>query len=237
MIKKFDEFKVNELKSSTYYDAARKLRKLGGKHIDKAHRLERHSIIMFGREFGEFNVNLDIIEKMSMNYLTKKEEMMSFVKQPSEPLSKGETMVQKSPISIYITAGLMANPLESFNDDEIQACSAVDIMFFGIPSQDESFTETIELFMLSVPIDWEGETFKISDSPVSVAEMEYGVVKFADRKSANKFRSLLSDSDKFKNLVDGIDGMREFFMTYSTGTELDKLYKKLSSMSANTIYA
>lgn len=235
-IKSFENFQINELKHSTYWNAASKLRRLGGQHHDRARKLQRHSYIMNGRDLGELNLNANLIEKMSRNYLTKQDELMLFISNPNEALKKGETLYQKSPIQIYLTSGLMVDPRESFTDEEISDCKSISAMFFGIPSREEKFSEAFELFMMDVPISWENDVFKISDESISFCEMEHGVLKFADRKSAVKFKNIISNKETLKGFVDGLDDIREFFMEYSDASEWDKFFDKLKSISANELY-
>lgn len=235
-IKSFENFQINELKHSTYWSASTKLRKLGGQHHDRARRLQRHSYLMSGRDLGELNLNANLIEKMSKNYLTKQDELMLFISNPNEALKRGETLYQKSPIQIYLTGGHMIDPRESFADEEISDCKSISTMFFGIPSREEKYSETFELFMMDVPITWENNVFKVGDESVYFCEMEHGVLKFADRKSAVKFKNILGNKEVLKSVVDGLDDIREFFMGYSDASEWEKFLDKLKSISTNELY-
>lgn len=240
MIKRFSEFSINELKSDTYRRAATQLRKMGGTHRDRAKNLYRHSYIIDSKEFGTFNLNLNITQKLHMNYITKVEELMYFVKRPDSQLDvkRGEKIVENSPISSYITNLAFNDPKDAFSQEEMQDCTTLDFMFFAMPV-DEKIEEPIELFMLAVPIIWTSdEEFELSDAAVEIWSMDLGIVKFSDRKSANNFKNKCLSQEGLKKLGGSYftNAIREFFMEYSSATELEKFYQKIKQIPTNSLY-
>jgi hypothetical protein len=237
MIKKFDEFKINELKWSTYRSAAEKLKKLGGRHKDRAKDLTRHTYIMGGRHLGLFNVNCDIVRKLSMNYITRQHEKMNFVVlSDRKDAGLNEEILKQAPLPVYITGSMWVNVKESFSDDDLVSCSGLDFMFFAIP-EDESIEDTFEMFMLTIPIKWiSDEQFVLSDHPNSFFEMDLGIVKFSDRKSAIKFRNQLLSQENLKDHLDGYQNLREFFMEFSQADQWEKLFEKMKKININQLY-
>lgn len=237
MIKKFDEFQVNELKFQTYYDAASKLRRKGRIHCDRADKIQKHAYDSLGKHLGAFNMNYDIIEKVAKNYLKKIDEPMLFIKNTKEEptrltsLQKAETTIQKAPSPTYITGALAP-----FLEEEPQTYDEIVFMIFGIPVH-PGYKEATDFFGISIPIEWNNDTFSVKKGAARLVDVgENGIVKFSDRKSAIKFKTKFLEPNNFKKMCDEIDSLREFFMEHSEATEWDNLLSELRNINTNDLY-
>lgn len=114
-------------------------------------------------------------------------------------------------------------------------CGSIDLFVHGIP-EDDRVHETFEMFMISISLDWiSDEEFKLSDKNISLYEMENGIIKFSDRKSAMKFKNIF-DKKTVNKRISGFDELRNFFMEFSSAEELYKLFDKIKSISTNDLY-
>lgn len=237
MIKKFNDFNiVNELKHSTYKSAASKLRRIGGTHTDRANNLNQWSYISLGKPLGIFNMHFDILSLENTRRSTWNEFLI-----PSKIITKyfkGNTkLIKKGPLPVYLWGGLVDNPYEIFNEEDIESLEFLNIMIGAIS---EECHETCYTFFISTKISWENGSFKIVSGSSGIDhvsnEVGDGIAFFSDRKSAIKFKNVFLSQDNLRKMVDGFEELREFFMEYSTGEEWSNYFNELQSISINKLY-
>ncbi len=237
MIKKFNEFDIiNELKHSTYQSAASKLRRIGGVHKNRANNLNQWSYISLGKPLGTFNMHFDVLSMENTRRSTWDEFII-----PSKIITndfKGNTkIVKKGPLPVYLWGGLVDNPYELCNEDNMESLGSLNVMVGAIS---EECHESCYTFFISTKLIWEDGSFKIvsGSSELDPVNTEIGdtIALFSDRKSALKFKNVFLKQDNLRKMIDGFEELREFFMDYSTGEEWNNYFNELQSISINKLY-
>jgi hypothetical protein len=242
MIKKFKDFKINELNKSTYMSAALKLRKSGEKK--RASDLEFWAYNKDTIKFGTFKVNADIYQNTDTK-LTK------YIM----PMNKGKkSPVIEGPIDLYLTLDTNLN----LGDIDDENTSPFDLVYWDASDETEFNSISIivygqsfehskgqrlmseyissELFTIKLKVEHQIDdsfilTGEVSIEPPLMAEEEDKIL-FADANSANNFKKHFLN----KELLSKIDGFREFFMEHSSFEEYEKLFKLLNQIPVNQLY-
>jgi len=243
MIHKWNDFqKVNELKHSTYSIAATKLRRLGGVHKERASKLSQWSYISLGKHLGTFNMKFDIQSIEFENWKTKEKTWENCLlpnKITSKNVNRRINMVKEGPLPVYIWGGLVDNPYEFYGDNPYENMTHISCMLGAIS---EECYYTSYCFFISVKVEWIDGYMKIVPGSAELGTVHSGdsdvegIAFFSDRQSALKFKKQFLTQDNMRNMVDGFEELREFFMEHSTGEEWGNYFKELQSISVNKIY-
>jgi hypothetical protein len=243
MIKKWNDFqKINELKHRTYQDAAVKLRKLGGVHKERASKMEQWSYISLGKHLGTFNMKFDIQSLQFENWKTKEKTWENCLvpnKITSKDVHRKMNMVKEGPLPVYLWGGLVDDLNEIYGDDMQDSLTHISCMFGAIS---EECYNTCYCFFISVKVEWVDDEMKIVPGSAELDTVHSGdsdvegIAFFADRQSALKFKKQFLNQENMRNMVDGLDELREFFMEHSTGEEWNNYFKELQSISVNKIF-
>ena len=147
-------------------------------------------------------------------------------------------MIKEGPLPVYLWGGLADDPNEMYSEP-INQLSFINIMVGAIS---EEVTETTYCFFINVKVEWVDDMMKIVPGSASLdpvldgnSDIE-GIAFFADRASAMKFKKLFLTQENLRNMIDGMDDLREFFMEYSSAEEWDNFFKVLQSINTNNIY-
>jgi hypothetical protein len=243
MIQKWNDFqKIDELKHITYQNAANKLRKLGGVHKERGSKLNQWSYIKLGKHLGTFNMKFDIQSVEFENWKTKGKTWENCLL-PNKITSKNVTrrinMVKEGPLPVYLWGGLVDDLNEIYGDDMQDSLTHISCMF-GVISE-ECYNPSY-CFFISVKVEWVDDDMKIVPGSAELDTVHSGdsdvegIAFFADRQSALKFKKQFLNQENMRNMVDGIDELRDFFMEHSTGEEWNNYFKELQSISINKIY-
>ena len=243
MIKKWNDFqKINELKHRTYQDAAVKLRRLGGVHKERASKLDQWSFISLAKHLGTFNMKFDIQSVEFENWKTKEktwEDCLLPNKITSKNVNRRINMVKEGPLPVYIWGGLVDNPYEFYGDNPEDNMTHINCMIGAIS---EECYNTYYCFFISVKVEWVDDVMKIVPGSAEIDSVHSGdsdvegIAFFSDRQSALKFKKQFLNQDNMRNMVDGFDELREFFMEHSTGEEWNNYFNELQLISVNKIY-
>ena len=243
MIKKWNNFQpMNELKHSTYQDAAVKLRRLGGVHKERASKLDQWSFISLGKHLGTFNMKFDIQSVKFENWKTKEitwENLLIPNKITHKDVHRKMNMVKEGPIPVYLWGGLVDDPNEIYGDFPQNSMTNINCMV-GVIS--EEFYNVAYCFFISVKVEWVDDEMKIVPGSAELDTVHSGdsdvegIAFFSDRQSALKFKKQFLNQDNMRNMVDGFDELREFFMEHSSGEEWNNYFKELQSISVNKIF-
>jgi len=243
MIKKWNNFQpINELKHSTYQDAAVKLRRLGGVHKERASKLDQWSFISLGKHLGTFNMKFDIQSVKFENWKTKEitwENCLVPNKITHKDFHRKMNMVKEGPLPVYLWGGLVDNPYEFYGDNPEDNMTHINCMV-GVIS--EECYHTSYCFFINVKVEWIDGEMKIAPGSAEIDSVHSGdsdvegIAFFADRQSALKFKKQFLTQDNMRNMVDGFEELRDFFMEHSTGEEWNNYFKELQSISVNKIY-
>lgn len=234
MIKKFDNFLIEELNPQTYRNAAHFMNKLGGKHSDRAKALFAWSRRPELSEYGVFNINMNAYSRETSKGMNI--EFRGYKSKQSYELE----LVKQGPIECTLSDIEIIDPLDNYSSDDVKKSESIFITFYFIPTDQElEANYATDCFVFDIRIKWEKEGFddimRVSHIIVSGNNDTDDKYLFSDRKSAWNFKkkvlnkeSLLK-TNKFKRL-------RDFFMEYSTALELEKFFTLLSSISINKLY-
>jgi len=243
MIKKWNDFqKINELKHRTYQDAAVKLRKLGGVHRERASKISQWSYISLGKHLGTFNMKFDIQSVEFENWKTKEktwENLLIPNKITSKDVHRKMNMVKEGPLPVYLWGGLVDDLNEIYGNNPKDILTHISCMFGAIS---EECYNTCYCFFISVKVEWVDDEMKIVPGSAELDTVHSGdsdvegIAFFADRQSALKFKKQFLNQENMRNMVDGFDELREFFMEHSTGEEWNNYFKELQSISVNRIF-
>lgn len=243
MIKKWNDFQpTNELKHSTYQNAATKLRRLGGIHKERASKMTQWSYISLGKHLGTFNMKFDIQSVEFENWKTKEktwEDCLLPNKITSKDVNRKINMVKEGPLPVYIWGGLVDNPYEFYGDNPEDSMTHINCMV-GVIS--EECNHTSYCFFINVRVEWVDGELRVVPGSADIDSVHSGdsdvegIGFFADRQSALKFKRQFLTQDNMRSMVDGFDDLREFFMEYSNGEQWNNYFKELQSISVNKIY-
>jgi hypothetical protein len=240
MIKKFKDFKINELNKSTYMSAALKLRKSGDKK--RASDLEFWAYNKDTIKFGTFKVNADIYQDTD----TTKYIM------PMKRANNKKSPVTEGPIDLYLTLDTNLNrggidnernnSFDSIYWDDTEEFNSICIIVYGqlfeYSNGQRLMSDYIssELFTIELKVEHQSDdsfilTNEVSIEPPFMAEEEDKIL-FADVNSANNFKKYFLN----KELLSKVDGFREFFMEYFRPEDYEKFFKLLNQIPANQLY-
>jgi hypothetical protein len=245
MIKKFNNFSINELKSSTYLSAASKLK--GGGHEKRGEDLDRWSKMHDTRDFGVFNLGFEIREfKVISRRNGKKTWERSNV--PLSYLDKNlsverkkdleeSRLIKSSPNSCHVSSCLIDEIEEMYGDDPTTLFS-LGVTFAFSPDESNGM---IYPFYLCLDLKWDEEdTFVVSDKAwIDETSNDFeGMFFFADRKSAVKFKNLLTEENiKRLSTSENFDSLRDFFVNNAKDSkQWSKFFNTLRSINTNLIY-
>ena len=221
MIKKFNEFSVNELKTTTYLSAANKLKKLG--HQKRASELSFWAHNKDSYKFGTFSIKADVWNNKYGNFIAPISDREIY-----NEAKYGEKIKQEGPIDVYINFD--SNKDFYYDDPEFDA---IWISVYGT-SKEHNVTDALFTIVFKVKhVDdgsfvLTGETFI---DPTFSSQHE-GKILFDDRGSANRFKiNFLNE-----NFPKYVDGLREIFLELSTPEEYQKMLNLLSEISVNQLY-
>lgn len=242
-IKNWNNFQpINELKRSTYQNAAHKLRKLGGIHKERASKMTQWSYISLGRHLGTFNMKFDIQSVEFENWKTKEKTWTDCLlpnKITSKNINRKMKMLKEGPLPVYIWGGLVDNPYAFYGDNPQDNMTHINCMIGVISEECNDFSYC---FFINVKVEWIDGEFRVvpgsSDiDPVHSGDSDVeGIGFFADRQSALKFKRQFLTQDNMRKMVDGFEELREFFMEYSNGEQWNNYFKELQSISVNKLY-
>jgi hypothetical protein len=97
MIRKFNDFKVNELNTSTYLSAANKFKKLGGRHEKRASELSFWAHNKDSYKFGTFSIKADVWNGKYGSFIAPISDREIYNKEKNKYKIK-----QEGPIDVYI---------------------------------------------------------------------------------------------------------------------------------------
>jgi len=245
MIKNFNNFSINELKSSTYLSAADKLKSSG--HEKRGDELHRWSMMHDTRDFGKFNLGFEIREfkvtsrkngkttweksNVPLSYLD-----MSFLSAEQRKHLEESKLIKSSPNSCHVCNcfldqihDLYKYPMES---------KYLGVTFEFTPDDGKG---TVFPFYLCVDLKWDDEDmFGIGDNAwIDETSNDFeGMFFFADRKSAVKFKNLLTEENiKRLSTSENFDSLREFFVNNAKDSkQWIKFFSTLRSINTNLIY-
>ena len=242
MIKKFNDFSINELKTNTYRSASQKLKSLS--HEKRGEDLERWSRMRDTRDFGLFNLGFEIREfevrsrrdggmkweksNVPLSYLNKK------LSGDKKSLLDGSRLVKGSPNSCHVSFCLLDGIEEMYSTP--RECTHLGLAFGFIPEESNG---VIYPFYLCVDLEWDDEDmFVVKDSSAWIDDTANdfeGIFFFSDRKSAVNFKKLLTE-DNIRRLGE-IDEVRDFFVNNAKDSkQWSKFFTTLQSINTNKIY-
>lgn len=264
MIKKFKDYINEELKSDTYYNAAKKLRELGGAHEERGKNIlnwvdtsKKRKILEASKPYGEYSMNYQVVSGVyrNTNHTTGKiieREFNDIYSNKTEyKIDKGDiSSVRKSPNKCYISLISCTDFEEDYSPEDIETIIVIYINVFII---DIESGKSVHAFNYEVPIVWADESFKLwGNIRVGVGWNEdESKILFSDRVSAVKFKKMMKRDNIIKLMscetgyVDQVTGkkenyyddvLRKFFMEYSTAEEMEKLFKLIESVPVNSLW-
>jgi len=253
--------KFNELTSHTYRRASLALNKLGGVHVDRAVKLQDYAADLDrkrrekelletrnkAKENGTFLLNAEITNSIS-NYRPAVGPLITqdFIqisrpgtynnwKNRKNPIDNFQ-LYKEGPINIYISGLYIDDWLEMELDVEQEISLGLEVIAIG-----DFCKYAAGIFKIHVGIKWDKSnptepSFSITDNVyIGHSWNDDLCLKFADRKSAVKFKNLLKEP---KRLIpdENLRVIRELFMTYSTAADMDKYFEMLGKINVNSLY-
>ncbi len=255
--------KFNELTSQVYRRAANELDKLGGIHKRRASDLadyaveiemkkredERLSNIEKAKLNGTFLLNAEVIKTISdhkPSIGTKSNNASIEILNPGTYRKwkdnpalgrKNFSISEEAPIDVYISDLYVDDWMEMGIEDFIQDKTALGMEVIVVSNTTKY---ACGIFKIYVGLEWDTSSadpvFSIKDNVyIGNSWNDDLCLKFADRKSAVKFKNLLKYP---KNLIHqgNLEYLRELFMTYSTAADMDKYFEMLGKLNINLLY-
>ncbi len=251
-----DNFKQFELKQSTYLSASKKATKYG--HHNKSDQFDKWSHIAGSidghtktpHELGKFNFFARIFEHSKASYTGNNSISYGL---PVKKIFRGNmtlsqfsstldkiTLSQESPITGYITAINIIPDDELTENDEGTGSEPAEFILLKVivtyVDSDNNFIRLMNIqpdssaFKIKIPITWYDNEFEIT----TAFDVEIDGIVFSDRKSAYKFKKVLSD---IKKIYPGeFEKIREYFMEYSDAKEFDKMLNLLKTIPIHEFY-
>jgi hypothetical protein len=221
MIRKFNDFKVNELNTSTYLSAANKFKKLG--HEKRASELSFWAHNKDSYKFGTFSIKADVWNGKFVNFIAPISDREIYNKEKNKYKIK-----QEGPIDVYINFD--SNKDFYYDDPEFDA---ICISVYGT-SKEHGVTDALFTIVLKVKHEDDGGFVLTGETFIdpTISSQHEGKILFDDRGSVNRFkRNFLNE-----NFPKYVDGLREIFLELSTHEEYQKMVKLLSEISVNQLY-
>lgn len=247
-MKKFNEFSINELKSSVFKAAAGKLKKLGGIHISRAHELElwakikeKEEDIENGKEYGIFSMNFNITEIQRAVTTAGKKDIEKTV--DIEPMSLKNThkLIKEGPNKAHIITFYFED-WEDLNVDLSKELFYLRLMVIIMPTDDKIFEE-FDAFHILVPIKWTENEFTIDNSKETIVESGWNdwhtKILFSNRIDASKFKRKVLNKSGLDKLIhkSSKESIRNLFMQHSYAEEIEKFYNKVLEVSVNQLFS
>jgi hypothetical protein len=245
MIKKWLDFKLNELNFSTYDMTAAKLSKLGGKHKERASKIRHWGYLSSScRDIGLLNMNFNLQSFKCVHWKTKAETHQVYLVPTTKMISKIDkrepTIVKNGPIPVYILDAYILDPEEMYDGNIKEMFSHFEIQFNVISEECEY---PASCFLMTIAVEWIGDTFKLVPGSAEITDIlsdesdVEGIALFSDRSSAVKFRNKFLDGDNLKKSMCGLEPIREFFMEYAySAEEWKNLFKYMREIPINKLY-
>lgn len=157
------------------------------------------------------------------------------------PIKDKYELIHESPIEAYISGFYIDDWLEMEENGEgsLQELRALGM---EVCAMGDKSNYAGGIFKIYVGIEWDksdkpGEPFfKIVDKVyIDESWNDELLLKFADRRSAVKFKNLLKFPKKLMTQRN-LDSVREFFMIYSSASDFDKYFEMLSKININSLY-
>lgn len=265
MIKSFKDYINEELKPSTYEDAAKKLNKLGGTHKERGENLLKWVDIVKkkksterSKQYGEYSMNYQVISGISRKINTTTREPINYEFTEiyhkgynyKQPINTDIISVMKGPNKCYISAISCTNPEEEYTPEDMTLIQNIDFCVWIIDTESGISSSA---FNYQIPIKWlDNETFELEgtidiDSGWNDDESR---ILFSDRVNAVRFKRMLKRDNIIKLLnfesgyIDDFTGkketyydcLRKFFMEYSTSEEMEKAFKLIESVPINKLW-
>lgn len=219
MIRKFNDFKVNELNTSTYLSAANKFKKLG--HEKRASELSFWAYNKDSYKFGTFSIKADVWNGKYGNFIAPISDREIYNKESIK-------IKQEGPIDVYINFD--SNKDFYYDDPEFDA---ICISVYGT-SKEHGVTDSLFTIVLKVKHEDDGAFVLTGETFIdqTISSQHDAKILFDDRGSANRFkRNFLNE-----NFPKYVDELREIFLELSTHEEYQKMVKLLSEISVNQLY-
>ncbi len=259
MIKKFNDYINEELKDSTYQNAAKKLKELGGAHEKRGKNLldwidtakKRKSL----QEYGEYSMNYQvvsgIIRRVTINTQRVTEREFTEMYHKSYKYEKGPqnsttiSSLREAPNKCSISS-MTCNEFE----EECAYEDKIQTIYINLFIVDLESGLSHHAFNYEIPITWsEDNTFK-TDGSIRIGvgwNEDESKILFSDRLSAVKFKKMMKRDNIIKLMKcetgynDGVkenyyDILRKFFMEYSTAEEMEKIFKLIESVPVNQLW-
>lgn len=226
-IKNFDQF-FEELKPSTYMDAASKLKKMSGKHLQRATELEKWAKIIRYKNLETFQLNGKIFKfqyQSDYSYVTSLDADVSIT-------------VKQGPIDCYL------RHIDFESDSDLN--HKPDCIWFQFFFIEKESSIIFHAFSFEIDLKWgkdeEGDIFTVDNIKVIFGLNENDdKILFSNRKDAYRFRKDVLNKKAIKDNLKGefydhYNKLVEFFQSYSTAKEFDSLLDKISNININQLW-